>query len=43
MRSPQRLRKKIKAFRKRMLRKSWDELEDDIAALAVGQPKDEGK
>lgn len=42
MRSPRRLRKKIKAFRKRMMkpRKAVQELDDDIEALAIGQPKD---
>ena len=37
------LRSKVKAFRKRKLRKAVEELDDDIAALAVGQPNEQGK
>lgn len=37
-----RLRKQLKAFRKRMMkpRKAVQELDDDIESVAIGQPKE---
>ena len=43
MRSPRRLRKRIKAFRKRMRRKEWDDTDEELMALATGQPDEKGK
>jgi hypothetical protein len=36
------LRSKVKAFRKRKLRKEWDDTDEEIMSLATGQPDDKG-